>query len=87
MSTSKDPGERGGSKRPATEHVSAAPDRPEQLQLLPAADVPVRFRLSTRTRLRGLEGVAQARAILASQAARRRQEAVEARHLAPPHAA
>ena len=37
--------------------------------------------------LRGLEGVAKARAILAAQAARRRQEAAEAAHLAPPHAA
>jgi len=89
MTTTTDPSERSGSKRRAGERASAGSDSPEQqqLQLLPADDVPVRFRLSTRTRLLGLEGVAQARAILASQAARRRQEAVDAGHLAPPHAA
>jgi len=87
MSTTKDPTDRSGSKRRAREHVSAAPEGPLQLQLLPADDVPVRFRLSNRTRRLGLEGVAQARAILASQAARRRREAVESGHLAPPHAA
>jgi hypothetical protein len=87
MATTKDPTERSGSRRRASEAISATPDGPEQLQLLRADDVPVRFRLSTRTRLLGLEGVAQARAILARQAARRRQEAVEAGQLAPPHAA
>jgi hypothetical protein len=60
---------------------------PEQLELLPPTGVPVQFRLSRHTRKLGLEGVAQARAILAAQAARRHQQAVEAQQLAPPRAA
>jgi len=60
---------------------------PEQLELLPPVGVPVQFRLSRRTRKVGLEGVAQARVILAAQAARRHQQAVEAHQLAPPQAA
>ena len=44
----------------------------EQLELLPAVDVPVQLRLSQRTRRIGLAGVARARAILDEQAARRR---------------
>jgi len=59
----------------------------EQLPLLPADDVPVQLRLSQRTRRIGLAGVARARAILADQAARRRQASEEAAHITPPRAA
>ncbi len=59
----------------------------EQLELLPAVDVPVQLRLSQRTRRIGLAGVARARALLDEQAARRREAEAEAEHLAPPAAA
>ena len=59
----------------------------EQLELLPAVDVPVQLRLSQRTRRIGLAGIARARAILAEQAARRREESAEAAQLNPPQAA
>jgi hypothetical protein len=59
----------------------------EQLALLPAADLPVQLRLSQRTRRVGLAGVAYAKAILAQQAARRRQAESEAAHITPPCAA
>lgn len=59
----------------------------EQLELLPAVDVPVQLRLSQRTRRIGLAGVARARALLDEQAARRREAAVEAERLSPPAAA
>jgi hypothetical protein len=59
----------------------------EQLALLPADDVPVQVRLSQRTRRVGLAGIAMARAILADQAARRREAEAEAEHISPPRAA
>jgi len=59
----------------------------EQLELLPAVDVPVQLRLSQRTRRIGLAGVARARALLDEQAARRREAEAEAERLAPPAAA
>ena len=59
----------------------------EQLELLPAVDVPVQLRLSQRTRRIGLAGVARARALLDEQAARRREAEAEAEHPAPPAAA
>jgi hypothetical protein len=59
----------------------------EQLALLPADDVPAQVRLSQRTRRLGLAGIAMARAILADQAARRREAAAEADHISPPRAA
>jgi hypothetical protein len=62
-------------------------ESPEQLQLLPAPGVPVRYQLSQRTRRIGMAGVAQVRAMLAEQAARHDAEADEAAPLAPPHAA
>jgi hypothetical protein len=43
---------------------------PEQLTLLPQADVPVRFRLDEATRRRGLEHVAEIRRMLAASATR-----------------
>ena len=60
---------------------------PQQLALLPAPGVPVRYQLSQRTRRIGLAGVASARALLAEQAARRHETDDEVAHLAPPHAA
>jgi hypothetical protein len=71
---------------------TTTPDRPaepgiEQLELLPAVDVPVQLRLSQRTRRIGLAGVARARAILEEQASRRREATAEAEHLSPPAAA
>jgi hypothetical protein len=72
--------------------TTTTPERPaepgiEQLELLPAVDVPVQLRLSQRTRRIGLAGVARARAILAEQAIRRREAQAEAEHLSPPRAA
>ena len=70
--------------------TSARQDRPtgEQLALLPPnEDVPVQLRLSRHTRRVGLAGIAMARAILADQAARRRQAEAAADHIAPPQAA
>ena len=71
---------------------TTTPHRPleagvEQLELLPAVDVPVQLRLSQRTRRVGLAGVARAKAALAEQAARRRQESAEATRISPPRAA
>jgi hypothetical protein len=63
-------------------------DNVEQLALLPTdEDVPVQLRLSQRTRRVGLAGIAMARAILADQAARRRQAEAAADHITPPQAA
>ena len=59
----------------------------EQLELLPAVDVPVQLRLSERTRRIGLAGVARVKAMLEEQATRRREAAAEAEHLSPPRAA
>ena len=42
---------------------------PEQLTLLPAADVPVQFRLDDATRRRGLRHIAEIRARLAERPA------------------
>ncbi len=72
---------------PSQDDRSQESSSQEQLELLPAAAVPVQFRLSKRTRQLGLEGVARARAILEAQVARRRQEEVEAGQLSPPRAA
>ncbi len=44
---------------------------PEQLTLLPAADVPVQFRLDEATRRRGLRHIAEIRAQLAARHAER----------------
>jgi hypothetical protein len=51
--------------------------QPEQLVLLPVDDVPVRFRLSERTRRIGLAGVARSRQIL-EQRRRERLQAEQA---------
>jgi hypothetical protein len=60
----------------------------EQLALLPPdEDLPVQLRLSQHTRRVGLAGIAMARAILADQAARRRQAEAAADHISPPQAA
>jgi len=58
----------------------------EQLELLPAVEVPVQLRLSQRTRRVGLAGVARAKALLAEQAARR-QDSAETTSIRPPKAA
>ena len=59
----------------------------EQLELLPAVGVPVQLRLSQRTRRVGLAGVARAKALLAEQANRRRQDSAETASIRPPKAA
>ena len=59
----------------------------EQLELLPAVEVPVQLRLSQRTRRVGLAGVARAKALLAEQAARRSQDSAETAIIRPPKAA
>ena len=59
----------------------------EQLELLPAVEVPVQLRLSQRTRRVGLAGVARAKALLAEQAARRHQDSAETASIRPPKAA
>lgn len=48
-----------------TEH-----DTPQQLTLVPAPEVPVRFRLDARTRERGTRHIAEIRAQLAARQAR-----------------
>ncbi|MEX2625354.1 MAG: hypothetical protein WD225_00635 [Ilumatobacteraceae bacterium] len=50
----------------------------EQLSLLPTPDVPLRFRLDTETRRRGLRHIAQLREVLAER--RAAHEAAEQRH-------
>jgi hypothetical protein len=42
-------------------------DEPQQLSLLPAPEVPVRFRLDEATRRRGLQHIAEIRARLAAR--------------------
>jgi hypothetical protein len=70
---------------PVRRHLS---DTAEQLALLQTdEDVPVQLRLSQHTRRVGLAGIAMARAILADQAARRRQAEAAADHISPPRAA
>jgi hypothetical protein len=72
----------------AAPNAPAPIDTTEQLALLPTdEEVPVQLRLSQRTRRVGLAGIAMARAILADQAARRRQAEAAADHIAPPRAA
>jgi hypothetical protein len=71
----------------STRTDTEATKAPEQLQLLSAPGVPVRYQLSQRTRRIGLAGVARVQALLAEQAARHEAEADEAVPLAPPHAA
>jgi hypothetical protein len=68
---------------------TTTPERPaepgiEQLELLPAVDVPVQLRLSQRTRRIGLAGVARARAILEEQASRRAPLPTRGRLSTPP---
>lgn len=46
-------------------------DAPQQLTLLPAADVPVQFRLDAVTRQRGLRHIAEIRQQLAQRQANR----------------
>jgi hypothetical protein len=53
--------------------TSTTPDKPEQLTLLPAAPVPLRFRLDEATRLRGLRHIAEIRAQLEREPAVRRK--------------
>lgn len=53
--------------------TSTTPETPEQLSLLPAAAVPLRFRLDEATRLRGLRHIAEIRAQLERQPAVRRK--------------
>jgi hypothetical protein len=53
--------------------TSTTPETPEQLSLLPAAPVPLRFRLDEATRLRGLRHIAEIRAQLERQPAVRRK--------------
>jgi hypothetical protein len=52
--------------------TSTTPEAPEQLSLLPADEVPLRFRLDEATRLRGLRHIAEIRAQLERQPAVRR---------------
>jgi hypothetical protein len=64
------------------EHTPTGAPEPEQLALLPRTDaVPLQLRLSERTRRVGLAGIARARAILAAQAQRHRQDEEQAEHL------
>jgi hypothetical protein len=69
----------------SSEQTQTSPERSgpaQQLALLPPADlVPVQLRLSARTRVVGLAGIARARAILAAQAARRRAVDERTEHL------
>ena len=51
--------------------TSTTPAKPEQLTLLPADAVPLRFRLDEATRLRGLRHIAEIRAQLERQPAAR----------------
>lgn len=46
-------------------------DTPQQLSLLPSADVPVRFRLDAETRRRGIRHIAEIRRQLAERQATR----------------
>ncbi len=55
--------------------VDAGAGSGEQLTLLPAADVPVQFRLDERTRRNGLRHIAEIRRQLAAQQAARRTDA------------
>ena len=48
---------------------STTPEQPQQLSLLPAATVPLRFRLDEATRRRGLRHIAEIRARLDHSAA------------------
>ena len=54
-----------------TADATAAASAPEQLRLLDASDIPLRFRLDITTRQRGLAHVAELRRILDEQALRR----------------
>jgi hypothetical protein len=64
-------------------HSPDRAQRSEQLSLLPASDVPVRFQLSRSTRERGMRHVAEIR----EQIARQRADARTTRHhgLQPRH--
>ncbi|MDJ0768444.1 MAG: hypothetical protein QNJ12_06600 [Ilumatobacter sp.] len=53
---------------------NTADQQPEQLALLPRADVPVQFRLDAETRRRGLRHVAEIRRYLADREAQRSQQ-------------
>ena len=53
--------------------TSTTPETPEQLTLLPAPTVPLRFRLDEATRRRGLRHIAEIRARLERQPATRRR--------------
>ena len=65
-----------------TEHTPDAEPQPQQLALLPRTEsVPLQLRLSQRARRVGLAGIAQARAILAEQAARRQEHDERVEHL------
>lgn len=52
---------------------------PQQLSLLPPADVPVQFRIDEATRQRGMRHIAEIRALLAARQAAR----AGAAHAAP----
>jgi hypothetical protein len=49
---------------------------PQQLSLLPPADVPVQFRIDEATRQRGMRHIAEIRALLAARQAARTGVAV-----------
>lgn len=52
---------------------------PEQLSLLATPSVPLQFRLDERTRRAGLQHIAELRAVMAAQAADRRNTKVRGR--------
>jgi hypothetical protein len=55
-------------------------DTAEQLPLLTVAEIPLQFRMDDRTRRIGLAGVANAKAILAEQTARRLERETTRHH-------
>jgi hypothetical protein len=67
----------------------AMPERStvQQLSLLPAAEVPLQFRLDAATRRRGLRHVAQIRQLLAERQAAREHERRAPRSTAREHRA
>jgi hypothetical protein len=64
----------------STTNSTTASTAAQQLSLLPAADVPLQFRLDSATRRRGLRHVAEIRQLLAErQAAREHQQSAPLR--------
>jgi hypothetical protein len=64
--------------------MTTSAQTPEQLTLLPTPDVPVQFRLDEATRRRGLQHVAEIRALLAERKAARASAAAPQRPTPSP---